>query len=569
MKQETNKIKYFLYARKSSEGEDRQIQSIDDQINRLKKLANDLDLDIKKIYTEAKSAKKPDNRPIFDEMIQRIENGEADGILCWQINRLSRNPIDSGKLGWLLQQGTLKSIQTIDRQYLPDDNVLLFSVESGVANQYILDLRKNTKRGLQSKLEKGWQNGVASLGYLNDKENKTIVKDPERFNLVRKMWDLMLTGNYTPPKILDIVNKQWGFRTRKFKRIGGNELSRSGIYKIFTNLFYAGIIENSGLQYEGKHEPIITLEEYDRVQMLLGRKGKPRPKHHEFAFTGSMRCGVCGCLYTAETKKKLLKSGEIREHTYYHCTRKTTKVKCDQRKNIPVETLELQIEKEIEKYTILPEFLQWALEGLNQKNDTEIEDRSKIHETQARTLLDTQKQLDELTKMRYRQLIDDDAFIKERNELQTKITQLKSRLRETETRAEQWLELTEKTFNFATYARKAFLMAKGKEGLERKKEILLALGKTPIIRDGLLSIEPNEWFVPIKNDYPPLAMEYLRLEPQKMPMNKAKTEALASVRARWLALLNDFRTFDWAEEYKYPTVVLDQMKGLLAKYENL
>ena len=123
MKNTSAKIKYFLYARKSSESEDRQVQSIDDQINRLKKLANDLNLDIKKIYIEAKSAKKPDNRPIFDEMLQRIENNEAQGILCWQINRLSRNPIDSGKIGWLLQQGTLKSIQTIDRQYLPEDNV--------------------------------------------------------------------------------------------------------------------------------------------------------------------------------------------------------------------------------------------------------------------------------------------------------------------------------------------------------------------------------------------------------------------------------------------------------------
>ena len=210
-----------------------------------------------------------------------------------------------------MQQSTLKSIQTIDRQYLPDDNVLLFSVESGSANQFILDLSKNTKRGLQRKLDNGWQNGVAPLGYLNDKENKIVITDPERFNLVRKMWDLMLTGNYTPPKILDIANNDWGFKTRRFKRIGGNPLSKSGIYKIFTSLFYAGIIENKGLQYEGKHERMITLKEYDRVQMILGRKGKPRPKNHEFAFTGSIRCGVCGCLYTAETKKKLLKSGEI------------------------------------------------------------------------------------------------------------------------------------------------------------------------------------------------------------------------------------------------------------------
>lgn len=538
---EQSKIKYFLYSRKSSESEDRQVQSIDDQINRLKKLASDLNLDVKKTYTEAKSAKKPNNRPIFDEMMQRIENGEASGILCWQINRLSRNPIDSGKLSWLLQQGILKSIQTIDRQYLPDDNVLLFSVESGVANQFILDLSKNTKRGMISKLEKGWQTGVAPLGYLNDKENKIIIKDPERFNLIRKMWDLMLTGNYTPPKILEIANNEWGFRTRKFKRIGGNPLSRSGIYKIFTSLFYARIIENAGVQYDGEHERMITLEEYDRVQMLLGRKGKPRPKTHEFAFTGSIRCGVCGCLYTAETKKKLIKStGEIKEYTYYHCTRRTTKIKCNQRKNIPVNDLELSIEKEIEKYTILPEFLQWALEGLNGKNDAEIEDRTKVYEMRHKTLVETQKELDELTRMRYRQLIDDETFIGEKNTLQKKITQLKEYLRETETRAERWLELTEKTFVFATYARAAFLKADkmGKAGLELKKEILLALGKIPVIRDEKLTIESNDWLVPIKNSYPTLEKKYAGLELKEIPYTTSQTEALSAVRAHWLPRLD-------------------------------
>src|SRR3989338_1275378 len=225
-----------------------------------------------------------------------------------------------------------------------------------------------------------------------------------------------------------------------------------------------------------------------------------------------MRCDECGCLFTAETKKKLLKSGEIREHTYYHCTRKTTKIKCNQRKNITLANLEVAIEKEIEKYTILPEFLQWALEGLNQKNDTEIENRTKVYEMRHKSLTETQKELDELTKMRYRQLIDDETYIKEKNTLIGKIAQFKENLRETETRAEKWLELTEKTFCFATYARKAFITATGKEGLELKKELLLALGQTPIIKAGKLVIEPNEWFAPIGNDYPALENEYLGLE---------------------------------------------------------
>src|SRR3989344_583998 len=147
-------IKYFLYSRKSSENEDRQVQSIADQIDRLTKLAKEYGLTVDETLTEAKSAKSPYNRVIFDDMLMRIEKGEADGILCWEINRLSRNPIDSGKIQWLLQQNIIKSIITINREYKPDDNALILSVESGSANQFIIDLRKGVRRGIESKIQK-------------------------------------------------------------------------------------------------------------------------------------------------------------------------------------------------------------------------------------------------------------------------------------------------------------------------------------------------------------------------------------------------------------------------------
>src|SRR3989344_535858 len=308
MKQETNKITYFLYARKSSESEDRQVQSIDDQINRLKELARSLGISIKEILTEAKSAKKPYIRPVFATMLERIEKGEANGVLCWQINPLSRNPIDSGKLSWMLQQGALKCIQTIDRQYMPDDNVLLFSVESGMANQFIIDLRKNSRRGMVGKADRGWLPSRAPLGYLNDKLEHTIVEDSERFHLVRKMWDMMLTGNYTPPQIREIANNEWGFRTPKTKRGGGVELANSTIYRMFTNLFYTGTnFKWAGKVYtNGNQKPMITLEEYDRVQVILGRSGKPRAKTHNFAYTGIIVCDACGGMITASEKIKIV-----------------------------------------------------------------------------------------------------------------------------------------------------------------------------------------------------------------------------------------------------------------------
>jgi hypothetical protein len=123
-----NNLKYFMYCRRSSEDDSKQVQSIDEQTERLTILTNDLGLNLVEVLTESRSAKKPGNRPVFDEMLERIENGEADAILCWQINRLSRNPVDSGKIQWLLQKGILKSIQTIDREYLPSDNALILSI---------------------------------------------------------------------------------------------------------------------------------------------------------------------------------------------------------------------------------------------------------------------------------------------------------------------------------------------------------------------------------------------------------------------------------------------------------
>jgi len=196
---------------------------------------------------------------------------------------------------------------------------------------------------------------------------------------------------------------------------------------------------------------------------------------------------------------------------------------------VPKEKMEIQIKQEIEKYTILPEFLHWALDILNKMSDREIEDRSTIYETQQKALAQVQTELDELTKMRYRLLIDDETFLKKKNELQTKISQLKQNLGEAESKADKWLELTERTFKFAAYARKAFMTG----GLELKKKILMTFGQNPIIRGEKLVIESNEWFVPIINSYPVLQEAFCRLEPTKKGDFGNKKEALASICTQW------------------------------------
>lgn len=530
MQKESSKIKYFLYARKSSESEDRQIQSIDDQVNRLTLFAKQYSLDIAEVITESKSAKKPNNRPLFENMLKKIEKGEADGILCWQINRLSRNPKDSGDLQWMLQQRQIKSIQTMDKEYLPEDNALLFSVETGVANQFILDLSKNVKRGIQEKLNRGWRPGNAPTAYLNDLATHTLIPDPKRFKLIRKAWDLMLTGNYTVPQILDKLNNNWGFRTVKKKRLGNRPMAMSGLYKIFTNLFYAGVIVHKGEKYPGKHKPMITLEEYDHVQLILGRKGKPRPQKHEFPFTGMIKCGECGCLNTAEIKKKIIKTtGEFKKYTYYHCTRKKKHIKCSQKKVVSQENIESQIKEFLDDITIMPEFKDWALDVIRENDSDKIKEKEELSVKFKKDLDKKNEELSELTRMRYKNLIDDEFFLREKETLENELIKIEERNKQLEKESQGFAELTEKTFNFSAYAKIKFENGTN----EDKKEIFAGLGSNSTIKDKKLFIEANEWLVCIKNGYKPLASEYVRFELDKKPLDKVKSERLSSLITRW------------------------------------
>ena len=524
MLKKIQKTKYFIYARKSTESEDRQIQSIEDQINRLCKLAKELNLEVIEIFSESKSAKEPGIRSAFYKMIERIESGEAAGVLCWKLDRLARNPLDGAKIQWLLQTGTLDMVRTIEREYNKDSSGLLFSVESGMANQYILDLSKNVKRGLQSKLDKGIFPNRPPIGYLNtkiaEKGSNYIIKDQERFDVIRKLWDYMLTGAYTPPKILDIANNTWGLRSRKTKRSGGVKLCRAGIYRIFTNLFYTGKIITNGKEYDGIHEPMITLNEYDKVQVLLGKEGRPRPKNHYFPFTGLIICTECGAMITAETKRKHnKKSNDIKDYTYYHCTRRKKDIDCSQRKSISAINLEDSLKDEVSRFTICSEFKELTLEMLIELNKKEIQTRTNIQEMQTQSLLDNQKQLDKLLELRLKEQVSEEQYNLKRETLTKEITQLKKLLKETESRAKNWMELNEQIYEVAVHGYNKFMRG----DFETKKKILAGLGSNFFLKDGILRFEPHPCLIPIIEKYPEIESEYLRLEPAKTTANGTLT----------------------------------------------
>jgi len=512
MKQKIDKIKYFLYARKSSESEDKQVASVKSQINELTKIAKRNNLEIVDILSESQSAKGP-GRPVFNEMVERIKNGEAEGIICWKLDRLARNPVDGGTIQWALQQGIIKHIKTHERGYFSADNVLMMSLELGMANQFIRDLSINTKRGLKAKAERGWLPGKAPIGYLNNKfktkGKKDIIKDPERFDLVRKLWDMLLTGQYSVQKIAEISKKELGLKNKG----GLKELHRSKFYKVFTNPFYYGYFKYNGKIYKGKHEPMITENEFYRAQTILGNRSKTHSPCN-FAFTGMIRCGECGSMITAENKIKRQKNGNIHYYTYYHCTKRSVP-SCSQ-KCIRKKELEKQIINILEKIKIPPSFYEWIIKQIHLETEKESEDRNKILNEQQKEYQSCTRKIDNLIEMRAGEEINQEEFLKSKTELMKEKARLQELLQDTDNRTTNWLVRAENLFNFAKNAKEAFENG----DLKKKKEILACLGSNLVLKDKELSISIEKPLILIEKAAEEIEAIHQRLEPVKSAEDK-------------------------------------------------
>lgn len=524
--------KYIIYCRKSSESEDRQVLSIESQQTELMRLAERLNLNVIDVLTESKSAKAP-GRPVFDEMINKITEGKADGIICWKLDRLARNPIDGAQISWMLQQCVIKHIQTYEKGYFPEDNVLLMSVELGMANQYVLDLSKNVKRGNRTKLEKGWFPGFAPLGYLNDPKDKTIVPDPERFPLMRRMWDMLLQG-VKPSKILKIANEEWGFKTRACRKIGGKPLCSSALYKMFGNPFYFGLIERKEGTFQGKHAPMVTEEEFWKVQEILGRNGRTRPKNHEFAFTGLMRCGECGCMITAEEKDNRYGYHYI----YYRCTKKKRHHKCEQR-YINVKHLESQVLDYLTRIQVPKQFLDLAIQYLREEQEKEEEKYLGIRKSLERGLVQCRKKLSNLNEMKLNGLISDEEYIMTKRPLLEEKMKLERHLGDEDSSIDKSIDLAQKTLTFACNARNLF-----EKGFpEDKRTVLQQLGSNLTLKDRKLFIQAEKPFLLIEKGLagnPPRAGS---LEPAGIGSVKRNMEPPVAQISSWLATVEDVRTF--------------------------
>jgi site-specific DNA recombinase len=369
------KLKYCLYARKSTESEEKQILSIDSQVNEMLQIAERENLEIIDIRRESHSAKDSGERPVFKEILADIKRGRFNGILAWDASRISRNAGDLGSVVDLMDQKLLIEIRTFSQVFInsPNEKFLLMILCSQAKlendNRVI-----NVKRGLRTRCEMGLRPGVSPTGYLNSKRTDEKCQahiDPERAPVIKKMFEKVAYEKWSGKKLYMWLKFDLNFRTA----LGKKHLSLGNIFRILYNPFYYGAFEypkNSGNWYQGKHEPIIIKELFDQTINQL-KSNVLRVENQEFAFTKLMVCGLCESGISATEKWKKQKNGNVHRYVYYGCTKAKDKhCKCgyieekelikqfeNLLENIDLGEMEIKekIKVDIEKFTKLQKFM--------------------------------------------------------------------------------------------------------------------------------------------------------------------------------------------------------------------
>jgi len=325
-----------------------QVLSIESQLAELREYAARENISIVEELVEKQSAKIP-GRPIFNDMMDRIESGEASGIVSWHPDRLARNSVDGGKIIYLVDTGKIGSLKFPQFWFEPTpQGKFMLAMSFGQSKYFVDSLSENTKRGLRQKVRRGEYPSMAPVGYLNDPRTKTIVVDPVRAPVVKEAFTLFATGTY---RIMDIAAflAKHGIVCRNGSPWPLDHVSKG----LLTNPFYYGHFRYAGEVHEGKHEPLVAKQLFDEVQKQW--KKRSHAWHEELPvkiYTGLFHCGICGMMITAEQKTKFYKGTKRTAiYTYYRCTRKSKVTPCRE-SFIREEELDRQLTTLLQQYAL-------------------------------------------------------------------------------------------------------------------------------------------------------------------------------------------------------------------------
>ena len=532
MKKEiTYATKYVAYLRKSTDDKEKQVLSLESQKDIIERLSKANNLNIIETIEEKMSAKRP-GRPGFGKMIKLIKDKKVDGIVTWSPHRLSRNATDMGEIINHFDSNQLREIVTESHTYQNNPMDLFMLSFQGAQAKFENDNKAlDVKGGMEKCARLGIYPSCPPLGYLTDKGGIKGARkrdaDPINFPIIRRMWDLLLSGTHTPAQIFNKATEEWGLRSRN-----GFKLSKSMFYHMINNPFYHGEFEwprNSGNWYKGAHKPMITKEEFEKVQQMIGKTGRARPIKHYPAYGGCvLHCSECGCAITGYKKVKHQQNGNVHTYHYYFCGKHKSNVVCKQ-KQLSEEVLEQQIEKILGAINIPEGIHQFMMEWVKSENEKQFEDIYAQNEANKQAYGAILRKIDGFIDMRASGLIDDIQYQERTAEAKKEEARLMLLIKDTDQNVTNWIDTADKMFTFTELAVKRF-----KEGSpELKRGILVSLGWNLSIKDKQLDLSRENWIQPIKLIAKTLQAELSMFEPLSREITLQDKDKVMSVLSRF------------------------------------
>lgn len=512
--------RYIRYFRKSSESEERQQASIPAQERELGELVARRQLQLAgEPIRETMSAKRP-GRPLFNSMIESLEQRRAEGIVCWHLDRLARNPLDGGRVIWAVGEGVIREIVTPGRTYTNTaEDKLMMAIEFGMSTKYVDDLSQNVARGQRQSLEAGRWPGTPKLGYVRacgahgaacapgshtgPHRHAEMVPDPERFGHFREVWQLKLQG-YTVDEILRRARREWKLSTRPRGRVGGKLISRTALYRILRDPFYAGVMKFGAETARGHHQPMVTWDEFQQVQTSLTRGKTHTPKGTiPFSYRGLLACGSCGAMVTAERHT----SRYGKPYTYYHCCRKSRNYLFCPEPSLQEHEVDAQLDVFLSGL-ILPDDIRQEVELLLPALATTAEqERGKTAQRAQEYIAEKQRQLQRLRELCVGGHISTEELAQDRERILGDIGSLEASLQQTdppaliETFRRSWSLVNEAVFVFRNgdaNEKRALVRALSSKLLLKDKK-LLCVAKTPFAEMAELKNIPGVWAIEDSN----------------------------------------------------------------------
>ncbi len=338
---------------------------------------------------------------------------------------------------------------------------------------YVDNLSENIKRGIRQKLRNGVWPSRAPIGYLNDRNKRSIVVDEPKAKLVRKAFELYATGDYALHEIRSRMNEVG------LLAYTGKFLSVSNYQKLFKNPFYYGTMLSSGELYEGIHDPIISKRLFDQVQAVMARKSKSKtPALKPYLYRGLFHCGECGCFITTETQKG---------RNYLRCTKRVAP--CTQ-KYAREDAISAQVDREISKVALEAAIAdQMSTELENERAETAKAEEATITATKA-AIAATEKQIDVLLDLRLTEQVSEPEYVSKKHILVNRKAELRGKLEAFETNRHNRFEPAIRFVLEAKYA--SILLSEGNP--EQKRDFLKKIGSNFQVAEKSLAVKfLNPW----------------------------------------------------------------------------